>query len=185
MESDRRDLAIHRNGVAFLIMSAIFIINFSKNEISFDHMNNLAKQIVKIALKENVGVFFNSFDYAENLISDAKMENFVLLSDSFLYKNCDFLDTSSLRFKDKKFKHNFHKKYGFINKILKAIKNSGMTTIDIYISNDGSIENVADFETKKTSVSSFLDDLISSIFEFSAEYAYGFPTIKYTLDLQL
>ena len=164
-------------------MSAIFIVDLKRHNLSFDSMDDLARKIVKIALKEKIGVFFNSFDYAVDLIEDAKMKSFFLLSDSFFYKNCDFLNTDMFDISNKRFKKIFIKKYKFVEKILCEIKKAGVTSIDVYISCDGCTEVVSDFIDEKANMDSFLEGMFRGIFKYSNEYAYGFPTVKYSVDL--
>lgn len=60
--------------------------------MKFEELDNLAKELVRYCLNhDNLAVFFNSFDYGKNLIEE-HMSNFFLLSDSFLYKNYEFLE---------------------------------------------------------------------------------------------
>lgn len=163
-------------------MSGLFLINIKKDWTSFDEMDDLSKRIVRIALKENKGVFFNSCDYDEDLLSDIGKIPFVLISNSFLYQNCDFLDTSEFDVNDKNIQIKFNKKYNFINSFFVEFNKFGVTELDIYISNDGSVSTAEDFVIQKTVKSQdFLDSLLSSIYEYSDIYAYGFPTIKYTV----
>ena len=77
-------------------MSSFCCINLidSKVTADFENYNNLAKEIIAYALKNNIAAFFNSYDYWQDLILKADMKAFFLLSDSFLYKSCELLDNT-------------------------------------------------------------------------------------------
>ena len=163
-------------------MSAIFIINFKKHDLSFDKMNCLAKKLIEIGLREDIGVFLNSNDYATDLILNANMTDFVMLSDSFLYKNCDFLSTVEFDVSNKpKFKKDFVGKFKFIDNILDEIEKSGILQVEIFISCDGSVNKTSDFVNKEINHNEFLDELFDSIIKYSHEFAYGFPTVKFDI----
>ena len=164
-------------------MSEIFIVDLGQHNLSFDELDLLSKKIVALALKNDIGVFFHSFDYGTNIIESGGMKNFFLMSDSFLYKNCGFLDTTMFNVPDFKFKKSFMKKYKFIDKILAEIKRAHIKSVDIYISTDGSVENVSDFVEKNVCKKDFLQKMFFDILEYADIFAYSFPTVKYKIDL--
>ena len=165
-------------------MSGLFLINIKKQGISFDEMDDLANKIVRVALEEKKGVFFNALDYDENLIGGIGKSPFFLISNSFLYQNCDFLDTDEFDLNDKSIQLKFNKKYSFILNFLNELKRSGINEVEIFISNDGAVNKIEDFVTQEPVFSNeFLYILLQNIYKYSKIYAYGFPTIKYTVIL--
>lgn len=137
--------------------------------------------MVKLALRKHIAVHFNALDYKEDIIQSGSMKSYILISHTFWYKNCDLIDTSFLtHIMDRQAtKDKFFKKFEFMNEIIGTILASGISEIDIYISEDGSVNSVDEFITKKTTSEFFLQKLLDSIYEFSDDYAYGFPTIKF------
>lgn len=67
-------------------MSAICIVNLKRHSLNYNEMNLMSKDLIRIALLNDVSVFFHSYDYGEKIIKSAQMQNFFLMSDSFLYK---------------------------------------------------------------------------------------------------
>lgn len=161
-------------------MSAICLVNLKKHNLEFDQLNLLANELIQFALNNKLAVFFNSYDYGSELICDGKMNDFFLMSDSFLYKNCEFLNTCGLDFdkSNETAKSSFMKKFGFFNIIIHKIFQFNVNCVEIYISEDGSANSVADFETIKTSENNFLAVLYDEIIKRAKEYAYGFPSLK-------
>ena len=161
-------------------MSNICIVDLKDHTLDFDKLNEMVKRITQLALNKDLAVFFHSYDYRADIINSAKMKNFFLMSDSFLYKHCDFLDTTS--FTDvkniEKFRKEFFKKFAFFTDILNIIFSYKLSVIDIYVSGGGDSGTVEDFDVIKTNQESFLKDLFNSIIKYSDEYAYGFPTVK-------
>lgn len=165
-------------------MSNLCVFNISQSDISFNEMNELANRITKLALKEKRGVFFNSFDYASDIIESGKMKFFFLLSDSFIYKNCEMLNTEGLGISNLLlFKSKFKKRFAIFKKILNEISKEKVDVVEIYITTDGSINDIADFDIIMTDKKKFLDDLCESVILLSDIYAYGFPTIKYYIKM--
>lgn len=161
-------------------MSELCLVDLSKNEMNFNELNDLAVQLVKIALADNIAIFFHSFDYGYEIIKEAKMKNYFLMSDSFLYKNCGFLNTSF--FKDvrkiEQCREEFIERFKFFNDILSCIFKYNINQIEIYITMDCSV-NINDFDCLLCSKDNFLFKLFEVIFNYADEYAYGFPTIKF------
>ncbi len=166
-------------------MSGICIINLKKHNMNFDEMNLLSKKLVKIALKKNIGIFFNNLDYDYEFIKQLKLKNFFLLSDSFLYRNCDFwiLNDFVLISDDKKLKKCFYKKYAFFPKIFYELSKYNISTIEVYISNDGS-DDVHNFKELYSTKQKFLDDFYEDFIKESDLYSYGIPTLKFIIDLK-
>lgn len=163
-------------------MSQLCLVDISKTEMNFDELNDLAKQLVEIALKDNIAVFFHDCDYGYEIIKEAKMKNYFLMSDSFLYKNCDFLNTYFFKdFKDiEQCRKEFKEKFNFFNDILSCIFNHKVNQLDIYITMNCSI-NISDFDCLQCDKDNFIESLFKTIFDYADAYAYGFPDVKFTV----
>lgn len=159
-------------------MSAICIVDLKNHGLDFNQLNQLAKEIIQYTLNNNLAASFND-DYDEELIKEIGTSNFFLMSDSFLYRHADFLDTTSL-FLDgniDKFRKEFFERFSFFTEIIKILFKFKILAIDIYldITNCSSIE---DFVAIETNQDDFLKDLFDSVIKYANEYAYGFPTVK-------
>lgn len=165
-------------------MSAFCIFNLKKPPLDFNSLNSLAQKLIGYSLNNDLGVFFNSYDYAADLIKDAGMKCFFLMSDSFVYKNCDdLLDTSFLTDPSNltQCKKEFFNHFKFFNDILDIVFKCGVREVEVYISEDGSTSKKLDFIQLETTKEMFLDALLNSILENVDRYAYTFPDVKITI----
>ncbi len=163
-------------------MSAICIVNLKESNLigEFDNYNRLAKELIQFALDNDIAIFFNSYDYGEEIIRDGGMKNFFLMSDSFLYKNCEFLNTTDLAYDwgSDRAKQKFMKKYGFLKEMLKIVFRYDVRLVELFVSDDGSVDRVSDFEELKSNSETFLTDIYDYILAHALEDAYCFPTVK-------
>lgn len=159
----------------------LFDLKNINTNISYDKLNEMAKTITRFCLDKDLAAFFNSYDYGVELINEVKMECFFLMSDSFLYKNCNFLDTTEFAYcnNEEQFKKGFLKKFDFFIDLLNIIFSYEITEIDIYLSEDGAVNCVEDFIVYKTTQKNFLKDLFNCIIKHVDEYARCFPTVKF------
>ena len=162
-------------------MSAICLINPKSHKLKFEELNEMAKKIIRYTLDNNMAAFFNSHDYDSGLIKAVKVENFFLLSDSFIYQNADdLLDTISIRRRSMKtFKKDFLDKFHFFTDILEIIFSFKITEVDIYVSEGGDSGDVEDFDLIQTNQHDFLNDLHDCIIKYADEWAYCFPPLKF------
>ena len=168
-------------------MSEICIINLKKNSMNYQDMNSLATCLVKIALKNGVSVFFNSYDYGTELIKNNEMHNFFLMSDSFLYKNCGFLENRWFIKDEKKYIDDstelikdFKQSYRFFNEIIDSIFQYNIEIIEVWLSDSlYSVHCKEDFCFKITNREQFLDSLFSSL-EDKEKNSYNY-TFKSTI----
>jgi len=152
-------------------MSEICIINLKNHTLDFEGLNILANELIKVALDNNVAVFFNSYDYGEELIKNIDMHNFFLMSDSFLYKNCGFLESGWFikgyrnGFQNtESIKSVFISKYSFFNKIIATIFKYKVNEIELLLSNAiYAVHNKEDFNIIKTDKNDFFDKLFDSL----------------------
>lgn len=164
-------------------MSAICIVNLKEHNLNFDELNALAKKIVKYCLDHELGAAFNAFDYGENLIEEENMRNFFLLSDSFLYKNCDilndipFVDSYNVSDSEKV----FTEKYSFFNDILKIIFSFNVYEVTVLI-DTWETESVADFNRFSATPDNFTHLLFESVKNYTEQYhQYIIPALKVTV----
>ncbi len=168
-------------------MSGFCCINLKENKIckNFNKFNQLAKDLIKYSIEKDIAVFFNSFDYGNEIIKSADMQNFILVSDSFIYKNCGFLNTNFLENvldyneSEKQFVENFD----FLNLINETIFKYKINEIEIFITADGSVNCIEDFEKIECKCNEYLKVLFKNIIIKANEYAYGFPTLKVSVKL--
>ena len=164
-------------------MSNLFLINLKNHNANYNELCKLSKEITRFALNNNFAVFFNSYDYGNEIINEAQMKDFLLISDNFLSKNCEFLNTSYFaNVSDiEKFKKEFFKKFDFLKKLVEKLFQYNINLIEIYITQDGAVNSIKDFTEQTSSAKTFLYDLLIEIINNKEEYAYGFPTIKYNI----
>lgn len=167
-------------------MSAICIVNLKESNLisEFDNYNRLARELIQFALNNDIAIFFNSYDYGEEIIRDGGMKNFFLMSDSFLYKNCEFLNTIDLAYDwgSDRAKQKFMKKYGFLKEMLKIVFRYDVQLVELFVSDDGSVDCVSDFEELKSSSETFLTDIYDYILAHAWKDAYCFPTVKLVIE---
>ena len=65
-----------------------------------------------------------------------------------------------------------------------ALKQAQVTKIDVYLSADGSVDDVNDFTVIQSSYETFLTDVFNSIIDNSNLYAYNLPTACYQINLR-
>lgn len=164
-------------------MSAICIVNLKKHNLEYDKLNDMAKKIVRYCLDhDNLAVFFNALDYGKNLVDDEHMQNFFLLSDSFLYKNCEFLEDfyynpeTELAETEK----DFNEKYKFFLDIFDIVFQYDVSEITVYV--DDSVAGINDFEPLSATTEEFLPLFFRYVVEMSGYGGYiGVPSLKITV----
>ena len=164
-------------------MSSFCFVYLAKNKVSkhFKTYNQLANRVVKYALEHKFAVFFNSYDYGSNIIEEAGMKDFFLVSDSFLYKNCELLNTTKFARKMLNYemfdnKKAFFRKYRIFSELLNIIFDYDVSEIEIYFTDDA--ENLSEFDEIRTTKENFLLDLYNAVEAAIPEYAGLFPTVK-------
>lgn len=165
-------------------MSAICIVNLKKHNLKFKELDNLAKELVRYCLNhDNLAVFFNSFDYGKNLIEEEHMSNFFLLSDSFLYKNCEFLEDFyynpeiGLAETEK----TFNKKYKFFLDMFEIVFRYNVSELTVLI-DDSETESISEFEYLTATSEEFLH----LFFHYAVKHIdyggyIGVPSLKITV----
>ncbi len=173
-------------------MSAICIVDHTSgmSTIDFEKYNMMAKEVIGYCLKNDLAAFFNSYDYGKEVIESVGMDQFFLLSDSFLYKNCEFLDTTgcgiygsekNLHFSIEQFKLDFLARFSFFKDIVDILNGYGIDAIDIYLDESGGAESFTDFDTLPVDYDDFLEKLCEYIISNAATYSYCFPAVKLEL----
>lgn len=164
-------------------MSAICLVNLKDHTLSFEKLNNLAKELVKYSLENNLGVFFNTTDYGYDIIESGSMRNYFLLSDSFLYENCEFLEESYLLAlgvkSNEEVQKRFLEKFSFFDQIIKILFQNDITIIEIYISEYGTEETAQEFTENVTTKDKFLEKLYNTF--VNSEDVFTFPPVKFVI----
>ena len=166
-------------------MSSFCCINLKDSKVTadFENYNNLAKEIIAYALKNNIAAFFNSYDYWQDLILKADMKAFFLLSDSFLYKSCELLDNTC--FIDiiennsdmQVYKKAFEKKYKFFKELVEIIFKYDVSLIEIYLTEDDTTE-IDDFKSMVSTKETILSDLFNCVIQSIPTFGNEFPDVK-------
>ena len=172
-------------------MSGLCIINFKRHNLTFEAMNELAEKLMYIALQNHIAIFFNSH-YRRDLIDNIKMKNYFVMSDSFIYRNCNFLDVvpivescidsgESVLHEEPAFRDEFMKKFHFFDLIIQCIFQYNVDLLEIYISESGCVSKEEDFEVVRTSSKLFLLDLFNSLVDMNNGFNYEFPNAKFVI----
>ena len=172
-------------------MSGVCIINFKKHNLTFDQMNELAEKLMYIALQNHVAIFFHSH-YRKDLIDNVKMKNYFVMSDSFFYRNCNFLNVVPIvescmgnvmyvNHENAVFRAKFIKRYYFFDLIIQCIFQYDVDLLEIYISESGCVNKNEDFEVINTSAQLFLSDLFDSLVDMHNGFNYEFPDAKFVI----
>lgn len=166
-------------------MSAICIVNLKAHKLEFDQLNNLANELVAFALKNKVAVFFNVRDYGYDIIQEAKMRNYFLVSDSFLYENCDFLEEPLYileRETVQKTYEAFCGRYIFLEGMLRLIFQYEVLITEIYISTEGEINGIGDFHSIETNSGGFMREFFCSVYDSQKNIFAEFETVKFIIE---
>ena len=158
-------------------MSEFCLVNISDEKLSYEKSELLAKEVVKLSIKNGKGVYFNTeeFEFQKN------MTFYFVICDGFISRNCDFLFSPVFCIERKReiSKRQFCNKYSIFNKVLGLLKKNGMKKAEVYFSSDG----VADFEEETVELEGFLGKVYEDIYKNEKEYALQFPSIKYVVRL--
>lgn len=157
-------------------MSSICLLNFDAKDLTFEQLNDLANELVKCALLNCVAVNFND-DKVKEFFNKQKLNTYILLSDSFIYRSADdLLDITSLAHEtEENYKIKFIQKYGFFSQLIDIVFNYKIESIDFYVSEQGSINRFINVETQKDS---FMNELFSIFIEHSLKTGFTFPDLK-------
>ena len=181
-------------------MSNICIFNLKKYNMSFLEKNSLAQELVKIALKNDIGITFNDH-YWEPILKDAKMDFYFTLSSTFLAIDSDtlgvdpILDLFSLVMdltggdvykkleKDKMFYNAFKHRFNFLGEMINEVFKFKVELLEIYISESGcEIGDLEDFEKINTTTKRFMKDLFNSVTdELNNKFNYSFDDSVFIL----
>ena len=180
-------------------MSGVCIVNLKQHNLDEENLEKLARRLVSIALKNHIGVHFHCRDYGEQIIATEKMTNYFLISSTFLWKNCDFLNLQPFILKlygaknfedyiandkaenilsEERFRTSFYQEFKYFNEIIDCIFKFDVSLIEIYITPDYSYS----FEALETVQEHFLNDLFESVVdELNNHFNYEFLNTKFIL----
>ena len=173
-------------------MSGVCIVNLKKHDLEFKEMDELANRLVKIALKDHVAVFFHS-NYGADLIKALGLKNYFVMSDSFVYRNCDFLDVvpfimdflngfGPVYLDDVSFREAFKEHFNFFNEMMDCIFKFAVSEIEIYISPNGFADTADDFEPIQSDREHFIEDFYNTLYdELGNHFNYEFLDAKFEI----
>lgn len=181
-------------------MSGLLLVNLKRKNLNYEQMNALSRRLIELALKENIGISFNCSDYGTEIIESEKMNCYFHISNSFLYKNCDFLDIPRMiselcgvddaekidfdHYPSKsQIQEAFLNYYDFLVKIIDCIFEYDVTLIEVFVTNCfGTVIYSDEFETIMTTRETLLLDMFHSLTdELQNGFNYEFPSAKIVL----
>ena len=157
-------------------MSSFFLIDFSKEKLKYNDLNNLADNIIKNALKNGYAVFLND-SYSSQILKNKTNNISILFSYSFLDRNADeLLDLTDFIYDDESdFKKKFFDKFDFLNDVFDILFSYNIKKIDLYITEDGSEDTeYVEVVVKKDNVVQVLYD---NFIKYSSVTGYTFPNL--------
>ena len=77
-------------------MSELCLVNLKEHKLTNEDLKAFANNIVQFALKIDKGVYFNSLPYSYDLIREAKIRDYFLLTDNFYSDSSEFISTIGL-----------------------------------------------------------------------------------------
>lgn len=178
-------------------MSGLLLVNLKEHNLDYNELNTMAKQLVSLALKKNFAVTFNSCGSEDRIVTDGGMRDYFHISNSFLYKNCDFLYMPDLILKlcgvdeiekidfyhyprKEEIRKAFLKEYNFLNEILDIVFEFDVNLIEmIMVDANGVVLSYQDFEEIKIKRDEFLFKLFDLLRDpLNNNFNYEFPTAK-------
>ena len=163
-------------------MSECFLVNAEVSNLNYEKLNAFVNNVTLFALESHLGVRFNDSEYFPQLTNATNMQNYFYVSDSFLHCNANFLDMSAYAYLNEgDFKTAFFDKFSFIDRLLTIIQRHEISKVEIFISEDGSIESDNDFFT----ISTTKEEALLRLYECvkANDYPFGFPSIKIIFSL--
>ena len=177
-------------------MSALCVFDYSNNNLTYQQKNEMAKELVEIALNDDVGVLFNDQNWSY-VIDIIKSKEFFTVSSTFLYSDpeCvgepslfDFFDIELKSFNglciDKdKFREHFFAKYEFLTDFVNCLCRYNIVELSVLISDSGTeIVRKEDLEIIETTKDEFLNTLFISLKdELNNQFNYCFPTALFMI----
>lgn len=163
-------------------MSAIFLVDVTEMQLEYDELNRFVNSVVSFALQYNMGARFHDSEYFPQIVQEKKMKQYFYLSDSFLHCNANFLDMCEFAYlSGEEFKKAFYQKFSFVEELIQVIRNYHVAKVEIYASDDGSVEKEEDFEIVYSTGNNLLNQLYNKF--FSHGELNVFPTVKIVLSL--
>lgn len=164
-------------------MSAVCIFDFTKSKLEYSQLNDLLKTLTEAALTKDMAILYRYRGYADDIVQSADLKQYFILSNSFVYPDCGFLEPEEYT-KTTSGKFNFSAfsaKFGVLQELLDILFRFHVQVVEIYTTIDGSVNSENDFEEISCTKSSFLDCLFKNVESHAPEYAYGFPTSKFII----
>lgn len=163
-------------------MSELCLINIKNFDLTFEELIVFAEDVVRFALDNQKGVYFNSLSYDNSLVREAKLKDYFLLTDNFYCDNSEFISTTGLfDVNIDIFRDNFIKKFSFFECLFKLIFGYNISAIDVFLSN-GIGDCLDDYDEIITTSQNFLFDVFGQILKYKDEMAYEIPNLKITVN---
>lgn len=163
-------------------MSELCLINIKNFDLTFEELIVFAEDVVRFALDNQKGVYFNSLSYDNSLVREAKLKDYFLLTDNFYCDNSEFISTTGLfDVNIDIFRDNFIKKFAFFECLFKLIFGYNISAIEVFLSN-GIGDCLDEYDEIITTSQNFLFDVFGQILKYKDEMAYEIPNLKITVN---
>lgn len=158
-------------------MSALCIISLDDAKREFTDFDNLAKQLVLSGIRNDFALHFNYCNGIEDKISKANIKNFISVSESFVYNNCDELfDLTKFAYYETISKEEFALQFKFLSIIVDIIFSFGFEKIDIYLSEDG-LDCFDTYNKIETKADSFFEAFYFGFLQYADKTGFTMPDL--------
>lgn len=160
-------------------MSELCLFNIKEKNLKFEELNELAKDVTRYSLENGYGSFFNTSDYAYELIEKAGMKTYFILSDSFVYENADdLLDTMRFVYDSKSdYKKHFLETFGFFEDYLDIVFKYDVDSVEVWIDGNGTATEIEDYDRLISEKGDFTTTLYDFFMKMCNETGYTFPSV--------
>ena len=179
-------------------MSGMLLFHLKKHRCEYEELNVMSKKLVALALEKNFGIVFNCPESDNETFSSGALRDFFHISDSFLYRNYDFLNMPDLMLKlcgandideldlkhypsKEEIRDGFINEFEFLNQILDIVFEFEVDLIEMIVvdSLTGIFLPYEEYEEYHLSRNSFLYDLFHLLNDpLNNGFNYEFPTAK-------
>ena len=160
-------------------MGDLCLFNLKKFDKQFDEFADLTKDVTNYCLANNFGALFCPMKCGnDRIIAEEKMTHYFFLSDSFLYYDYDFLDTTRFVNDSKEqFKKHFFETFKFFEELLDVVFKYDIDIAEVWIDEWFEATEADDFYKITAEKESFLQTLYDFFIEKQVETGHTFPPV--------
>lgn len=154
------------------------VIFFVCDDIKFEKMEVLSKELVLYCVKKNLGIIFNSLEWNTNFAEELNANFYFIITDNFFEHNCDFLTTKNiLNINKKDGRHKFYNSFSFFDEIYNILINNSIKKFFLLISYESNEISIKEFTQIKKENKLYVEIIYSLLMKEKNKYAYDFPSI--------